>query len=96
MSVGGAAFPAADREVSLQKEVAFTGIQSALPSPWQTVLEQNMNMQECGFYIILPKCTRQEKTEHRIDSICQLKLFDSSSFFFFFFYQVMKNGIILK
>ena len=44
MSVGGAAFPAADREVSLQKEVAFTGIQSALPGPWQTVLEQNMNM----------------------------------------------------
>lgn len=46
MSVGGAAFPAAGREVSLQKEVAFAGRQSALPGPWQMVLEQNMNMQE--------------------------------------------------
>jgi len=84
MSVGGAAFPTADTEVSLQKEVALAGAQSAFPGPWQMVLEQNMNMQECGFYIMLPKCTRQEKTEHRIDSVCQHKLFVSSSLLFFF------------
>lgn len=84
MSVGGAAFPAADGEVSLLKEVAFADAQSALHSPLQMVLKQNMNMQEWGFYIMLPKCTRQEKTEHRIDSVCQHKLFVSSSFFFLF------------
>lgn len=99
MSVGGAAFPAADREVSLQKGVAFADARSALHSPWQMVLKQNMNMQECGFYITVPKCTRQEKTEHRIDSVCQHKLFVSSFFFFFlfsFFSLVMRNGFILK
>lgn len=44
---------------------------------------QNMNMQECGFYMV-PKCSREKKKEHRTDSVCQHKLFVSSFFFFSF------------